>query len=404
MCPIFNVTISSTGIAKLADAFQEAGPGGWRIDLTETGTMSCVLAQNLLAPGTTPTSSNLTSVAYYNSSGVAVAAGTAITASGYVTVDAVNADLWVVATITGGASSAYITRQVSPEVGAEPAEGNLPANNPTFTGTLTGPLIVGTDTTDSSSSTTGALKTAGGLGVAKALYVGTSMHAEELALTGTPASHAINLEGTTLAANTNAIRGASVNPTRTSGWTAFTGTISTTPNPCYMDYRELHSTGAAEILGAGFFPFMDSGATGKSMFAIQAIAEADSGATVGAATAVGDGVFPIWAKCLINGAGFNASGVAAAAWLSFQANVTDVSALDTSMINMEVASGGINAIFKFQCSAAAGATYFVNFENNALPAEKTSASTTATNNVVGNIKVLVGDQVGYINIHSAKAT
>ena len=136
---MFNVTISATGIAQLATAFQDTGPGGWRIDFTETGTMSCVLKQNLLAPGTAPSSSNLTNVAYYDSNGDLVSAGTAITASGYVTVDAVNADLWVVATITGGASSAYITRQISPTTGDEPAEGYLPANDPAFTGTLTGP-------------------------------------------------------------------------------------------------------------------------------------------------------------------------------------------------------------------------------------------------------------------------
>ena len=132
----------------------------------------------------------------------------------------------------------------------------------------------------------------------------------------TPTNHPIDLEGLTLPANSNVIRGASINPTRTSGWSSFTGIVSTTPNPVYMDYRELHSTGAAEVLGVGLFPFMDSGASGKSMYALQAIAEADAGATVAAATDVGNGVFPIWAKCLINSAGFNASAVAAASVLA----------------------------------------------------------------------------------------
>lgn len=208
--------------------------------------------------------------------------------------------------------------------------------------------------------------------------------------------------GMTLAANSNLLRGIGVTPTRASGWTSFTGTVTTTPAQVYTDYRELHSAGAAEVLGIGSFPYMDSGATGKSMFALQAICEADSGASVAAATAVGDGIFPLWAKCLINSATFNASAIAACAFLAFQANVTDVQAADTSILNMEVASGGINAIFKFQCSAAKGATYAFDFtDNNSEPAAKIAAGSTATNDVVGWIKVRVLDQVGYINIHSA---
>lgn len=50
-----------------------------------------------------------------------------------------------------------------------------PIASPTFTGTVTAPTIVGTDATDSSSSTTGALKIAGGMGIAKKLYVGTNL-------------------------------------------------------------------------------------------------------------------------------------------------------------------------------------------------------------------------------------
>lgn len=229
-----------------------------------------------------------------------------------------------------------------------------------------------------------------------------------LNLAGTsPADHPIDLEGLTLAANTNAIRGASINPTRTSGWISFSGTVSTTPAQVYTDYRELHTTGAAEVLGIGSFPFMDSGASGKSMYALQAICEADSGATVGAATAVGDGVFPIWAKCLINSAGFNASGVAAAAFLSFQANVTDVSAADTSMINMEIASGTIRSVFKVQDSASGGATYLLDFTDDlGRPCSLTNGSDlndiSATANA-GWIKVRIGSTVRYIALYDAKA-
>jgi len=211
--------------------------------------------------------------------------------------------------------------------------------------------------------------------------------------------------GMTLVPNTNIIRGIDIAPTRASGWISLTGTVTTTPAAVYTDYRELHTNGAAEVLGIGSFPYMDSGASCASLWAGQFISYASTGATVlTAAGSPGVGVFPVWAKCVLDGETFNSGGVAGALFLSLQANGTDVKAEDTSMINMEVASGGIASIIKFQCTSVNGATYFVNFEDNGLPAEKTAALTTATNNVVGNIKVLVGDQVGYINIHSAKAT
>lgn len=219
--------------------------------------------------------------------------------------------------------------------------------------------------------------------------------------------HAINFSSMTLAANTNVIRGASVNPTRTSGWISFSGTVGATPAQVYTDYRELHSTGAAEVLGIGSFPFMDSGASGKSMYALQAICEADSGATVGAATAVGDGIFPIFAKCLINEASFNASAVAAAVFLSFQANVTDVSAADTSMLNMEIASGGIRSIFKVQDSASGGATFLLDFTDDlGKPCSLTNGSD--LNDISGTanagwIKVRIGSTTRYIPLYAAKA-
>lgn len=219
-----------------------------------------------------------------------------------------------------------------------------------------------------------------------------------------PASHPLNFSSMTLAADKNVIRGTSITPTRSSGWTAFTGTVTATPTQVYTDYRELHTAGAAEVLGAGFFPFMDSGATGKSMFALQAICEADAGATVGAATAVGDGVFPIWAKCLINEAGFNASAVAAVAFLSFQANVTDVSAADTSMVNMEIASGKIRSIFKVQDSASGGATYLFDFTDDlGLPCSLTNGTTLADIQSTANegwIRVRIGSTDRYIPLYA----
>lgn len=224
----------------------------------------------------------------------------------------------------------------------------------------------------------------------------------------TPGSHVINFSDITLPASANLIRAANVNPTRSSGWTSFTGTVGATPTQVYTDYRELHTTGVAEVLGLGLFPFMDSGASCASMFGLQAIAEVDAGATVltaGAAPAIG--IFAIWAKCLLNGETFNSGGVAAAAFLSFQANVTDVQAQDTSMVNMEVASGGIQNIFKFQCSAAKGATYLLNFtDDNGEPASATIAGTLNDISATPNtgwirVKLVAGDK--YIPLYDLKA-
>jgi hypothetical protein len=388
MSILSQVPLTASGNILLVATSQGAGPAGWRVTfLGSSWTGSVVLANNRGAPGQAV---SLTNIAYLTAStGATNTAGTAITSSGdyIIPLSSCVYDLYAVYTHTSGSCAVKVLTE---DAGGSSGDG------------ITAAEVDGSasqNTFGAAVPYTGAYTFPGALAITGALSGVT-----QIAFASGSTSHFIDFEGMTLAASKNAIRGASVNPTRTSGWTSFSGTVSTTPNPVYMDYRELHSTGAAEVLGMGLFPFMDSGATGKSMYALQAICEADAGATIGAATAVGEGVFPIWAKCLINGAGMNASGVAAAAFLSFQANVTDVSALDTSMVNMEVASGGINSIFKFQCSAAAGATYFVNFENNGYPAEKTTAKTTQVNDVVGNIAVLVGDQVGYINIHSAKAT
>jgi len=231
---------------------------------------------------------------------------------------------------------------------------------------------------------------------------------EEMDFSHNPTSHPINFSGITLPAVTNVIRGASVNPTRASGWTSFTGTVVATPAAVYTDYRELHSAGVAEVLGHGSFTFMDSGASCVSLFAGQFIAEVDAGATVlTAAGAPAVGVFALWAKTLLNGETFNAGGVAAALFLSMVANVTGVQGEDTSMINMEIASGGIRTIFKVQDSAAGGATFLFDFTDDlGKPVSLTNGTDlndiSATPNA-GWIKVRVGATTRYIPLYEAKA-
>jgi hypothetical protein len=212
---------------------------------------------------------------------------------------------------------------------------------------------------------------------------------------GTPTIHPINLEGLTLPANSNVIRGASINPTRTSGWISFSGTVGATPAQVYTDYRELHTTGVAEVLGAGLFPFMDSGASCKSMFALQAICEVDAGATVltaGGAPAVG--IFPIFAKLLLNGETFNSGGVAAAMFLSVQSNVTDVSSEDVSAINVENASGTTKSLLHLT-NTNAGFTNLFWLPDDELPAKSTETNGGTQS---GWIRVLIGSAVRYIKL------
>ncbi len=221
-----------------------------------------------------------------------------------------------------------------------------------------------------------------------------------------PLDHPINFSNMTLPSNVNVIRGASVNPTRLSGWISFSGTISATPAQCYTDYRELHTTGVAEVLGAGFFPFMDSGASCASLFAIQAICEVDAGATVlTAAGAPAVGIFPIFAKLLLNGETFNSGGVAAAIFLAVQSNVTDVSTQDVSAINIENASGLTKSLLHLT-NTNAGFTNLLWLPDDGVPASLTNGSNlndiSATANA-GWIKVLIGSTIRYIPLYAAKA-
>jgi hypothetical protein len=210
-----------------------------------------------------------------------------------------------------------------------------------------------------------------------------------------PTSHPLNFSSMTLADNTNVIRGTSVNPTRASGWIAFTGTVGATPAQVYTDYRELHTNGVAEVLGAGSFVFMDSGASCKSLFGGQDIAEVDAGSTVlSAEGAPAVGVFARWMKLLLNGETFTPGGVAAVQFLSVQSNVTDVSAEDVAVWNIENASGVTKSIMHLT-NTANGFTNLLWLPDDELPAKSTQTNAGTQS---GWIKVLIGTATRYIKL------
>ncbi len=179
-----------------------------------------------------------------------------------------------------------------------------------------------------------------------------------------PESHGIDFSSMTLPSSCNVIRGASVNPTRASGWVSFSGTVGATPAQVYSDYRELHTTGVAEVLGFGSFPYMDSGASCASMFGGQDIAYASTGSTVlTAGGAAGTGVYARWMKTTIDSATFNSGGRAAVNFKSFQVNVVDVSAQETAIDDIEIASGQIGSIWRIRKTAGAIARALLWFDS-----------------------------------------
>jgi hypothetical protein len=176
----------------------------------------------------------------------------------------------------------------------------------------------------------------------------------------------------------------------------------------YSDYRELHTAGTDEVLGIGSFPFMDSGASCKSMFAAQFICEVDAGAVVTtAAAAEGVGIFPLFAKCLINEATVNSGAVMAAIWASVQANVTDISGRRSDIMHMEVASGAIASVFYLKCSGGAGAANLFEFADDlGAPVSLTNGSILNDIKDVANtgwIRVKVGSTTKYIALYPETA-
>lgn len=205
-----------------------------------------------------------------------------------------------------------------------------------------------------------AITAAGGLWTRSGTILSPTVATDSLKWGATPTSHPIDFAGVTLTASTNAIRGASLNPTRASGWLSFSGTISTTPAQCYTDYRELHTTGVAEVLGAGFFPYMDATASCASMWPIQCVAFVSAGATIlTAAAAPSVGVYAGWFKTTLDGPITFASGAQVGAFFaSIQANVTSVVAGLSCVGYLEVASGAVKDLFYLKATANVYATNF----------------------------------------------
>ena len=225
---------------------------------------------------------------------------------------------------------------------------------------------------------------------------------------GTFTNHPLDLEGITLAASTNVIRGASVNPTRTSGWISFSGTV-TTGGPYYTDYRELHSAGvasAAEVLGIGSFPYMDSGSTSKSLWGGQFISFVSAGATVASAAAAPlTGVYSFVGKTVIDSATVNSGAQIGAIALSVQANVTAISGEASCIAYMEVASGLLRDIFYLNATANNLATNLFRFSAAVSPLTTGGSGTpTAASGTWYNLRCSINGTPAYIPISTSAWT
>ena len=222
----------------------------------------------------------------------------------------------------------------------------------------------------------------------------------------TPTTHPILFSGMTMAANTNLIRGVDVIPTRASGWTAFTGTVGATPAAVYSDYRELHTSGTAVVLGIGSFPYMDSGASCNSLWGGQFISYASSGSTVTTAAAAPlTGVYAIVAKSVIDSATVNSGAQIGAIALSVQANVTDISGRASCIAYMEVASGTLRDIFFLNATASNLATNLFYFSAAVSPLTTGGSGTpTAASGTWYNMRFSVAGTPYYFPVSSAAWT
>ncbi len=137
MAVVTIVTLSATGLTRLARSGEGYGAGGWQIGFVGASwTGSVVLKKLTSPPGATAA---YETVGYFTTdTGAAVAAGTAISAAANVIVQDVGSDLFADYTHTAGTVTITVGG-ASELIGSD--EGFLPVLSPAFTGTMTGPAI-----------------------------------------------------------------------------------------------------------------------------------------------------------------------------------------------------------------------------------------------------------------------
>ncbi len=169
--PNANVTVPTTIASLGANTFTALQTANGGI-ATTTFTLSSTMQSNLTFTDATYDigASGATRPRHYYGSGNGVFGGTlAVTGVATFTAQPILSSLTASLPVFTDASKGLVSNAMT-------GTGNVVMSaSPTLSGTTTLAILVGTDTTDASSSTTGAFKTAGGMGIAKKLFVGTAL-------------------------------------------------------------------------------------------------------------------------------------------------------------------------------------------------------------------------------------
>jgi len=217
-----------------------------------------------------------------------------------------------------------------------------------------------------------------------------------------PTQSPISFSGVTLASSTNAIRGIDVVPTRVSGWTCFTGTLSGVS--AYTDYRELHTAGSDICYGFGTFGFADSGFSGNTLLSLQAISTISAGATLTSGSVL-NGAYAAQFKMLWDGATASSGMVTAVASFLYQANTTQVSAYQSSVIQLSIDSGTVRSVIDIN-QGTGGATSLIYFSSATVTPLTTggSGTPTAASGTWYNLRFNIAGTTAYMPISTAAWT